>query len=139
MTGEAPNPWWGYNKERGWVLLDRAWPGNDHGRDGMIVLIQCKDWGMYEKPYEVWKRAVHYQYAPRYIESRRTDRARKLATTRLRNLRLEYEARRSTLLQALIEWRHGVFLESKGVPPTSSLQRAPEGIERQTAGVAAEA
>ncbi len=122
----APTRWWGYHKKHRWVVLDRDWPGNAHGRDGVLTLVRCSDWGLFEESYDTWRKSSDYQYAPPYIDTRNTDRARKLARTRLLYLEQEYERRRDALLQQLVHLRHESFLRKarKEMLPAPPLRRA---------------
>ncbi|MCS6924492.1 MAG: hypothetical protein NZ578_01195 [Candidatus Binatia bacterium] len=129
-NAHQPHVWWGYHRQHGWVVFDRSWPGNKYGRDGMIALVQCADWRVFEDSYRAWQEAIlgqssDYQYAPEYIERLPTYDERRLAENHLRHLQQEYERRHDTLRKQLTEQRRVRFLRELGIKADPPLRRVP--------------
>ena len=58
--------WWGYNKEHGWVVLDRRIPCNTPGLKVDLLFLRCRDLTTFSVKRETWN-APLYTYAPNYI------------------------------------------------------------------------
>lgn len=58
--------WWGYNKEHGWVVLDRRIPCNTPGLKVDLLFLRCRDATTFSVKRETWN-APLYTYAPNYI------------------------------------------------------------------------
>ena len=85
--------WWGYNKEHGWVVLDRNIPGNRSGIKGDLMFFRCKDTKTFFTKRETWRPPL-YRFAPNYL-SELAPEASAEATAELDALKLlwpEYEA-----------------------------------------------
>ena len=67
----APPPveksqWWGYSKKDGWVVLDRAIPGNGSGSKQPLFFMRCKDLTTFPMKREDW-RPPAIVFAPNYL------------------------------------------------------------------------
>jgi len=58
--------WWGYNKEHGWVVLDRSLDINKPGLKEHLFFLRCKDKTTFEARRDSWK-APLYVYAPKHL------------------------------------------------------------------------
>lgn len=60
--------WWGYNKEHGWVVLDRSLNINKPGLKEQLFFLRCKDMTTFTAKRDTWKSPL-YVYAPKHILS----------------------------------------------------------------------
>lgn len=60
--------WWGYSKKDGWVVLDRAIPGNGSGSKQPLFFMRCKDLTTFAMKREDW-RPPAIVFAPNYLRS----------------------------------------------------------------------
>ena len=58
--------WWGYNKEHGWVVLDRSIPANVPGIKTDLLFMRCRDATIFDVKRETWKPPL-YRFAPNYL------------------------------------------------------------------------
>lgn len=58
--------WWGYNKEHGWVVLDRRIATNAPGIKKDLMFLRCRDSMTYDAKRESWNPPL-YRFAPNYI------------------------------------------------------------------------
>ncbi|MBM3345012.1 MAG: hypothetical protein FJY55_00705 [Betaproteobacteria bacterium] len=58
--------WWGYNKEHGWVVLDRSLDINKPGLKTQLFFLRCKDKTTFEARRDS-RKAPLYVYAPKYL------------------------------------------------------------------------
>jgi hypothetical protein len=58
--------WWGYNKEHGWVVLDRRIPANIPGIKTDLLFVRCRDAAIFDVKRETWKPPL-YRFAPNYL------------------------------------------------------------------------
>ena len=65
---EHDEQWWGYNKEHGWVVLDRSLNINKPGLKEQLFFLRCKDMTTFMAKRDTWKPPL-YMYAPNYIRS----------------------------------------------------------------------
>jgi hypothetical protein len=66
--------WWGYNKEQGWVIMDRDLPCNVPGMRGELLFFRCRDAEIFYLKRELW-RSPAWEYAPNYVRSLSGDAA----------------------------------------------------------------
>jgi hypothetical protein len=59
-------PWWGYNKDQGWVVLDRSIPSNAPGLKGDLIFFRCRDTSTYVAKRDTWRPPL-YRFAPNYL------------------------------------------------------------------------
>jgi hypothetical protein len=64
----AQPQWWGYNKEHGWVVLDREIACNTPGVRGNLLFLRCRDGEVFDLKWELWT-TPGYQYAPNHLRS----------------------------------------------------------------------
>lgn len=60
--------WWGYNKEHGWVVLDRSLDINKPGLKEQLFFLRCKDMTTFAAKRDTWN-APLYIYAPKYLSA----------------------------------------------------------------------
>ena len=60
--------WWGYNKEHGWVVLDRRIPCNVPGIKKDLLFLRCRDSNIFDVKRESWLPPL-YKFAPNYLRS----------------------------------------------------------------------
>ena len=60
--------WWGYNKEHGWVVLDRTLDINKPGLKEQLFFLRCKDMTAFAAKRDTWN-APLYVYAPKYLRA----------------------------------------------------------------------
>ncbi len=65
---EHDEQWWGYNKEHGWVVLDRSLTINKPGLKEQLFFLRCKDMTTFTVKRDTWKPPL-YMYAPNYLRS----------------------------------------------------------------------
>jgi len=58
--------WWGYNKEHGWVVLDRSIPCNAPGIKKDLLFLRCRDSNIFDVKRESWIPPL-YRFAPNYL------------------------------------------------------------------------
>ena len=58
--------WWGYNKEHGWVVLDRRIPCNAPGLKKDLLFLRCRDSNIFDVKRESWNPPL-YKFAPNYL------------------------------------------------------------------------
>ena len=58
--------WWGYNKDHGWVVLDRTIPSNAPGLKGDLLFFRCRDTSTYVAKRDTWRPPL-YRFAPNYL------------------------------------------------------------------------
>ena len=58
--------WWGYNKEHGWVVLDRRIPCNAPGIKKDLLFLRCRDSNIFDVKRESWIPPL-YKFAPNYL------------------------------------------------------------------------
>jgi len=58
--------WWGYNKEHGWVVLDRRIPSNVPGLRTDLLFLRCRDARTFRAKRENWIPPA-YRFAPNYV------------------------------------------------------------------------
>jgi len=61
--------WWGFNKEHGWVIMDRDLPCNVPGLRGELLFFRCRDSKIFFIKRELWKLPA-YQFAPNFVLER---------------------------------------------------------------------
>ena len=64
--------WWGYNREHGWVLLDRTVPANRPGIKGDLLFFRCRDSTTYTTKRANWNPPL-YMFAGNYINDLEAD------------------------------------------------------------------
>ncbi len=60
--------WWGFNKEHGWVVLDRSLEINKPGLKEQLFFLRCKDMTTFAAKRDTWN-APQYVYAPKYLSA----------------------------------------------------------------------
>lgn len=59
-------PWWGHNKEHGWVVLDRSIAANAPGAKDDLMFVRCRDCTVVTVKRETWRPPL-YRFAPNYV------------------------------------------------------------------------
>jgi hypothetical protein len=72
--------WWGYNKEHGWVVLDRTLTINKPGLKEQLFFLRCRDMHTFMVRRDTWKPPL-YAYAPNYLRSLAPDLAAEMTST----------------------------------------------------------
>jgi hypothetical protein len=90
-NGEVPTTpvqWWGFNKEHGWVVLDRRVPCNAPGIKKDLLFLRCRDVAVFSLKRESWT-SPSYQYAPIHIRQLAPDES-SAAAAELDELKLRW-------------------------------------------------
>jgi len=66
--------WWGYSKERGWVVLDRSIASNAPGLKRNLLFFCCRDSTTFFEQHARWNPPL-YRFAPNYIRDLTPDEA----------------------------------------------------------------
>jgi hypothetical protein len=136
--GSAPVPvhdeqWWGYNKEHGWVVLDRSLNINKPGLKEQLFFLRCRDMSTFTVKRDTWKPPL-YAYAPNYLRGLEPTLATEMTAT------LEGFKEQWPQMQAEIQRQYEATLPKPPEPPPApKRQRKPKVVEAAAAPEAAPA
>ncbi len=102
--------WWGFSKERGWVVLDRSLEINKPGLKEQLFFLCCKDMTTFAAKRDTWN-APQYVYAPKYLSGLAAELSADAAAT------LEGYKTRWPEMQAEIRRQDQESLPTPAAPP----------------------
>ncbi len=124
---DTSEQWWGYNKEHGWVVLDREIPCNRPGARGELMFFRCRDEEIYFLRWEHWKLPA-YRFALKYLKDltgEAADEARAELDALLERLpEFKLELRRQ--YQAILDKKEALRLEEV------RLQKVADAAQKKT-------